>query len=128
MAFTEISPTSDPITGERTFTIAEGIGVGGYSFKKTRKVSQKLLGKSSTWGVFAKGKNRFVESDTEVAILRNFDDNADIIDLPGDPDAYSFGLSTPKEGAIATVIYRDNDIIAAIYGNTSAYENGIYII
>jgi hypothetical protein len=128
MAFTEISPTSDPITGERTFTIAEGVGVGGYSFKKTKKVSQKLLRKASTWGVFAKGKTRFIESDTEVAILRNFDDNADIIDLPGDPNSYSFGLSLPKEGAAATLIYRDNDIIAAIYDNTSVYENGAYII
>jgi len=128
MAFTEISPTSDPITGERTFAIAEGVGVGGYSFKQTRKVSQKVLGKSSTWGVFAKGKKRFIESDSEVAILRNFDDNVDVIDLPGDPNAYSFGLSVPKEGALATLIYQGDDIIAALYGNTSAYENGVYIV
>lgn len=116
-----------PPHSERVFAIPDGVGVGGYSFKRVRRVKDSILNSPTTFGIYKKG-SLFVESDNAHAVITDFDYSVDVVDLPGDIESYSVGASTILfNGASKTLIYKDNnDIIATILGFNDS--GSIYLI
>jgi hypothetical protein len=128
----DIQPANDPVTGGKIFAIPDGVGVGGYSYKKVRRFTASLLKNESLWELYKVGKKNFAAFDTNVAIVRGFDDNIDQLDLPGNYQDYVFEeLVLLKEGGYGTIISRHSpskDIVAVLLGNTAVAETGAFII